>query len=143
MKQVAGPLRIELAQYKELSAFTQLGSDLSKDTLERLNHGERIVEMLKQPQYEPVPVENQVVLFYLLTNKFFSDVYVENVQQTARDFLEFLDARYKNVTDDIRNTGALSDESSEQLKAASAAFKESLAESQPEEEAAKESESDV
>ncbi len=69
MKKLAGPLRIELAQYRELAAFAQFGSDLSKDTLERLKHGERIVEILKQPQYQPMPVEQQTLLLYVLTRK--------------------------------------------------------------------------
>jgi len=72
MKRIAGPLRMELAQYRELAAFAQFGSDLSQDTLDRLRHGERIVEVLKQPQYRPMPVEEQVLVLFALTNRFLS-----------------------------------------------------------------------
>jgi F-type H+-transporting ATPase subunit alpha len=117
MKKIAGPLRIELAQYRELAAFAQFGSDLSKDTLDRLKHGERIVEILKQPQYNPVPVEQQVLLFYVLTQKHFSGVRVEKVQQTEKDFLRYFDERHKNITDEIKKTGKLSAELDDQIKA--------------------------
>jgi len=122
MKKMSGPLRIELAQYRELASFAQFGSDLSKDTLDRLRHGERIVEILKQPQYEPLPVENQVLLLFMLTNKYFSTVNVENVQKTSNDFLEFIHDRYFEIADEIRSTKKVSDELTEKLKAAADDF---------------------
>ena len=109
MKKIAGPLRIELAQYRELAAFAQFGSDLSKDTLDRLRHGERIVEILKQPQYAPLPVEHQVLLFYILTHKYFSGVNVENVQKTEKDLLTFFIERHRNIIDEIRETEVITE----------------------------------
>jgi len=122
MKKMSGPLRIELAQYRELASFAQFGSDLSKDTLDRLRHGERIVEILKQPQYEPLPVENQVLLLFMLTNRYFSTVNVEDVQKVSRDFLEFIHDRYFEIGDEIRKTKKVSDELTEKLKAAADDF---------------------
>jgi len=110
MKKIAGPLRIELAQYRELAAFAQFGSDLSKDTLDRLRHGERIVEILKQPQYTPMPVERQVLLLYILTQRFLANVNVENVQKAERDILTFFSEQHKGVMDEIRETQVISDE---------------------------------
>ena len=116
MKKIAGPLRIELAQYRELSSFAQFGSDLSKDTLERLRHGERIVEMLKQPQYEPLPIERQVLLLYMLMNKYFSAVNVEHVLKTASDFLLFIDDRYNDIAEEIRVEKKVSDILEEKIR---------------------------
>ena len=118
MKKLAGPLRVELAQYRELASFAQFGSDLSRDTLERLRHGERIVEILKQPQYQPMRVELQALVLYMLTNKHFSQVPVEKVQQAQDDFLQFVDERYSDIAQEIRETGEISPETEERLKAA-------------------------
>ena len=118
MKKLAGPLRVELAQYRELAAFTQFGSDLSKDTLDRLRHGERIVETLKQPQYEPMPVEQQVLVLYALTHKYFSKVRVENIQSTQRDFLTFIADRYNNIYEEIREKKDISSDLETKIKAA-------------------------
>jgi len=122
MKRIAGPLRVELAQYRELAAFAQFGSDLSKDTLDRLRHGERIVEILKQPQYEPMTVERQVLLFYALTRKYFSSVKVELVQKTADDFMKFIGERYKEITDEIREKKDISVELESKIKTVSEEF---------------------
>ena len=108
MKKLAGPLRVELAQYRELASFTQFGSDLSKDTLERLRHGERIVETLKQPQYEPMPVEHQVLLLYGLTKKFFAPVEVRDIQQIQRDLISHVNEKHSNIFEEIRKTGDIS-----------------------------------
>lgn len=123
MKKIAGPLRIELAQYRELAAFAQFGSDLSKDTLERLRHGERIIEILKQPQYHPMPVERQVLILYVLTNKYLSDVYVERVKEFETDFLNYIDERYSHVMAEIRDKGKVSDELEQEIKTAITEFK--------------------
>ena len=118
MKRLAGALRIELAQYRELASFAQFGSDLSKDTLERLKHGERIVELLKQPQYEPLAVEQQVLLMFMLTYKYFSNVNVEDVLKTAGDFLLFIDDKYKEIADEIREKKVVSADLEDRIKAA-------------------------
>jgi len=122
MKKISGPLRIELAQYRELASFAQFGSDLSKDTLDRLRHGERIVEILKQPQYQPLSVEDQVMILFLLTNKYFSGVKVEHVQRASREFLSFIDERHHDIPEEINETKVVSDELSEKLKAAADEF---------------------
>ena len=126
MKRIAGPLRIELAQYRELASFAQFGSDLSKDTLERLKHGERIVEMLKQPQYAPLSVENQVLLLYMLTNKYFSGVNVENVLKTSDEFLLFMEDRHNDIGKEIRETKKVSGELEERMREACDEFVKSL-----------------
>ena len=122
MKKISGPLRIELAQYRELASFAQFGSDLSKDTLDRLKHGERIVEILKQPQYEPLSVEDQVCLLYLLTNRYFSGINVEHVQRASREFLSFVKDRFDSVPRNIRETKVISDEDNDNLKKAADEF---------------------
>jgi F-type H+-transporting ATPase subunit alpha len=93
MRQVAGSLRLDLAQYRELAAFAQFGSDLDKQTLSQLNRGRRLVEVLKQPQYQPLPVEKQVIIIYAATNGFLDPVPVENVRAYETDLFEFLDTR--------------------------------------------------
>ena len=122
MKKISGPLRIELAQYRELASFAQFGSDLSKDTLDRLRHGERIVEVLKQPQYQPLSVEQQVMILFLLTNKYFSAINVEQVQSASREFLSFIDERHSDITKELNETKVVSDELTEKLKIAADEF---------------------
>jgi len=124
MKAIAGPLRIEFAQYRELAAFAQFGSDLSKDTLERLRQGERIVEMLKQPQYAPLPVEQQVIIMYVLMNGHLSDVYVERVRDFEHDFLDFIETRHGEITDEIADRGKITTDLEEKIKVAITEFKQ-------------------
>jgi F-type H+-transporting ATPase subunit alpha len=93
MRQVAGTLRLDLAQYRELAAFAQFGSDLDKATLNQLNRGRRLVEVLKQPQYQPLPVEKQVVIIYAATNGFIDPVPVESVRAYESELFRFLDTR--------------------------------------------------
>ncbi|MCL2152256.1 MAG: F0F1 ATP synthase subunit alpha [Oscillospiraceae bacterium] len=126
MKKIAGPLRIELAQYRELVSFSQFGSDLSKDTLDRLKHGERIVELLKQPQYEPLPVENQVLLLYMLTYRYFSEIEVGSVLKTAAEFLLFIGDRHRDIQDEIREKKTVSAELEKRIKEACGEFVSSL-----------------
>jgi F-type H+-transporting ATPase subunit alpha len=123
MKQVAGPLRLSLAQYRELEAFAQFGSDLDAATQRQLNRGARLVEVLKQPQYRPVPVEKQVAIIYAVTNGYLDDVKVPSIRQWERDFLEYLEASHAQVLKDIRTKKALDDDITNRLKAAIAAFK--------------------
>src|ERR671913_417292 len=93
MKQVAGTLRLDLAQYRELAAFAQFGSDLDKGTLNQLNRGKRLVEVLKQPQYQPLPVEKQVIMIYAATNGYLDAVAVEDVRVYENELFQFLDTR--------------------------------------------------
>jgi F-type H+-transporting ATPase subunit alpha len=123
MKQVAGPLRLALAQFRELEAFAQFGSDLDPATQRDLARGARLVEILKQPQYQPVPVEKQVAIIYAVTNGHLDDVAVPQIRQWERDFLGFLDAHHPAVLADIRTKRTLDDDVTGRLKAAIAAFK--------------------
>jgi F-type H+-transporting ATPase subunit alpha len=123
MKQVAGPLRLSLAQYRELEAFAQFGSDLDAATQRQLNRGARLVEVLKQPQYQPVPVEKQVAIIYAVTNGYLDDVKVPHIRQWERDLLEYLEASHPQVLKDIKTKKVLDDDISNRLKAAIAAFK--------------------
>jgi F-type H+-transporting ATPase subunit alpha len=93
MRQVAGSLRLDLAQYRELAAFAQFGSDLDKATLSQLNRGQRLVEVLKQPQYQPLPVEKQVIIIYAATNGYLDGIDVERVRAYETELLAFLDTR--------------------------------------------------
>jgi F-type H+-transporting ATPase subunit alpha len=127
MKQIAGPLRIELAQYRELAAFVQFGSDLSQDTLERLNQGERIVEILKQPQYRLMPVEKQVLILYALTNRRLSDVPLDHVRRFQMDLLAFAEKHFGGITDEIRRTGEISTALERRIDDAIDRFKKSRA----------------
>ena len=115
MKKIAGPLRMELAQYRELAAFAQFGSDLDKDTLDRLKQGERIVEILKQPQYKPLSVEQQVIVLYAVTNKYLKDVNVENVLEFQNELLNFIEAESPEILSEIGKTGDFSLELEEKL----------------------------
>ncbi|MBA3345579.1 MAG: F0F1 ATP synthase subunit alpha [Gemmatimonadales bacterium] len=122
MKQVAGPLRLSLAQYRELEAFAQFGSDLDAATQRQLARGARLVEVLKQPQYQPVPVEKQVAIIYAVTNGHLDDVPVPAIRQWERGFLDYLEASHPTVLGDIRTKKALDDGLTGRLKAAISAF---------------------
>jgi F-type H+-transporting ATPase subunit alpha len=93
MRQVAGSLRLDLAQYRELAAFAQFGSDLDKGTLSQLNRGRRLVEVLKQPQYQPLPIEKQVIIIYAATNGYLDAIDVERVRAYETELFTFLDTR--------------------------------------------------
>lgn len=116
MKKLAGPLRIEFAQYRELAAFAQFGSDLSPDTLERLAQGERIMEILKQPQYHPMPVEYQVLILYALVNRHLNDVKLNRIREFQRDFLMYVHDKRPDIVKEIRETGDLSEALEENIK---------------------------
>ena len=123
MKKIAGPIRVELAQYRELAAFSQFGSDLDADTKERLAQGERIKEMLKQPQYKPMPVEYQVMIIYVATRKYLLDIPVEAIGRFETEFFEFIDTKYPEIPSQIRETKVLSDENEAALVKAVEEFK--------------------
>jgi F-type H+-transporting ATPase subunit alpha len=122
MKKIAGPIRIELAQYRELESFSQFGSDLDKDTLDRLNHGQRIVEILKQPQYKTLAVEKEVVILYAVTNKYLDDIPVERVLEFEGALFEYMEKYHNDVFTSIKETGVL-DKVEDKLKAALDNFK--------------------
>ncbi len=124
MKKLAGPLRIEFAQYKELAAFAQFGSDLNQDTLNRLNHGERIMEVLKQPQYKPMPVEDQILILYALSNKHMTDIAVNRIKNFQRDFIQYVDNHAPHIKDEIRESGEISEHLKENIDAVIAEVKE-------------------
>ncbi len=123
MKKVAGPIRMELAQYRELQSFSQFGSDLDKDTLDRLNHGKRVMEILKQPQYKTLEVEKEVVILYAVTNKYLDDVPVDRIADFERGFFEFMEQNHNNILIEIKETGVMSDKATEELKSAIESFK--------------------
>jgi F-type H+-transporting ATPase subunit alpha len=118
MKRVAGRLRLDLAQYREMEAFAQFGSDLDAATQRQLARGVRTVEILKQPQYEPVPVERQVVVIYAVTNGFLDEFPVDSVRRWEREFIEYLVAQKASLLDGIRTEKALSEQLEGALKGA-------------------------
>ena len=123
MKKVAGKLRLELAQYRELAAFAQFGSELDQETQSRLSQGERIMEVLKQGQYDPMKVEDQVLIIYAVTNKYLTDIEIEKVQEFEAGYLKFMKETYPEVGREIKEEGALSKEMEEKLKDAIEEFK--------------------
>jgi F-type H+-transporting ATPase subunit alpha len=116
MKQVAGTLRLDLAQYREMAAFAQFGSDLDKATQAQLARGVRMVELLKQDQYKPMPVANQVLSIYAGVNGFLDDVPVNKILQFERDFLEYISEKHPQVKDEIVSKKKIDDEFGGQLK---------------------------
>ena len=123
MKQVAGTMRLDLAQYRELAAFAQFGSDLDKSTKQKLERGARLVELLKQPQYQPMPTQEQVVSMYAATRGFMDDVPVASVQAFERDFLDFIRSAKSDILDDIVARKVLDADLEARLKDAILEFK--------------------
>ena len=124
MKKIAGPIRTELAQYRELAAFAQFGSDLDADTAERLAQGIRIKEILKQPQYKPLPVEYQILIIYVATKRYLLDVDVDDITRFETEFYEFIDTKYPEIPVSIKTEKVITEETEETLKKAIAEFKE-------------------
>ena len=124
MKKISGPIRIELAQYRELASFAQFGSELDADTAERLAQGTRIKEMLKQPQYQPMPVEYQVIIIYAATRKHLLDIKVEDVLAFEKGLFEFVQTKYPEIPESIKAEKVLNEEMEEKLVKAIAEFKE-------------------
>ena len=118
MKKIAAPIRVELAQYRELAAFSQFGSELDADTKEKLEQGEHLKEILKQPQYQPMPVEYQVIILYAATKKYLLDLEVSELLDFQNRLFELLDTRYPEVPEDIRTKKVLTEETEKQLVAA-------------------------
>ncbi len=123
MKKIAGPIRIELAQYRELASFSQFGSDLDADTKEKLAQGERIREILKQPQYNPMPVEYQVIIIFAATKKYLLDVEVADIQNFEKELFSFLDTKYPDIPSSIREKKVIDEECEKKLVQAIEEFK--------------------
>ena len=123
MKQVSGTLRLELAQYRELESFAQFGSDLDSDSSRRLEKGKRLMEILKQDQYKPLDVEDQVMILYATVNDFLSDIKVSDIRKFEREFLEFMDTHHREVAKSIITEKTLTDEIKTNLEAAIVEFK--------------------
>lgn len=126
MKKVAGPLRINLAQYRELAVFAQFGSDLDKTTRDKLIQGERLLETLKQPQYSTMPVQEQVVVLYASTNKYIMDIPMKDVKKFNSELISHMKDRYPQVLQSIAETGELKSDIEDQLKKGIEEFKESF-----------------
>ena len=118
MKKVASSVKLELAQYRELASFSQFGSDVDADTKARLDHGQVLMEILKQPQYQPIPVEKQVMIIYAAVNHVLDDIEVEQVKEFEHKLFEFMDPQYPQVGKAIRSEGVISDATDAQLKEA-------------------------
>jgi F-type H+-transporting ATPase subunit alpha len=115
MKKVAGRLRLDLAQYRELEAFAKFGSDLDKTTLAQLRRGSRLVELLKQGQYVPMPVEDQVVSIFAGTNGYLDEIPLEHIQRFQRELLERMTLKHQNILNEIADTKDLADQVQQQL----------------------------
>ncbi len=126
MKRVAGRLRMDLAQYRELEAFAQFGTELDKATQARLRRGERLVEILKQDQYMPLPVEKQIMIIFAGTTGLLDDIPVEKVRDFEKEFYVFMDENYASVGQAIKESGDLSDEIEDELRSAIEEFKKTF-----------------
>ena len=126
MKKIAAPIRVELAQYRELAAFSQFGSELDADTKEKLAQGERIKEVLKQPQYQPMPVQYQVIIIYVVTKKYLLDIPVADVTRFEGELFEFLDTKYPEIPGNIAREKVISEETEGLLNAAIMEFKKAF-----------------
>ena len=130
MKAVAGRLRLDLAQYRALEAFAEFGSELDKASQAQLERGARVVEILKQKQFTPYTVEDQVLSIWAVSNGYLDDLPVEKVQDFERKFLDFMRSRYSQIGETIRDTGKLEDDTTEKLKSAGDEFKQSYLDSE-------------
>lgn len=126
MKKIAGPIRVELAQYRELAAFAQFGSDLDDDTKEKLAQGERLKEILKQPQYQPMPVQYQVIIIYAATNKYLLDIPAADILRFEKELFEYIDTKYPEIPSGIASEKQMTPEIEEKLKKAITEFKASF-----------------
>ncbi len=126
MKKLASPIRVELAQYRELAAFSQFGSELDADTKDRLAQGERIKEMLKQPQYKPMPVEKQVVIIYAATKRYLIDIPVDRVLEFESGLFEHIATKYPEIFETIKTEKKITDELESKLVEAINEFKETF-----------------
>jgi F-type H+-transporting ATPase subunit alpha len=126
MKSVAGQLKLELAQYRDLAAFAKLASDLDKATQNQLMRGEKLTELLKQPQYQPQPMEDQVAIIYGATHGFVNDIATARLQNWAAALIDFLHDKHPEIPRAIAQSGQLSDETAKRLDAALTEFNKSF-----------------
>ena len=124
MKKIAGPIRTELAQYRELASFAQFGSELDADTRQRLDQGERVREILKQPQYKPLPVEKQILTIYAVTRRYLLDIPVDRVLEFEKGLHDYVDSKYPEIYKKIRQTKEIGEDTEELIKKAIAEYKE-------------------
>jgi len=124
MKKVAGSLKLDLAQYRELEAFAKFGSDLDKATQRTLAKGARLVELLKQDQYSPLPVEKQIVSVFIGTNDYLETIDVKDVKRFEKEFHEYVELKYPEIYENIRSTKELRDDTVQLLKKAASEFLE-------------------
>ena len=125
MKKVSGPVRIELAQYRELEAFSQFGSELDADTLKRLEKGKRLLEVLKQKQYETMSVADETIILYTVTQNYLEDVAIDKILLFEKEFLDYINKSHIDIIDEINNKKDISDELEEKIKSAIDSFKNS------------------
>ena len=123
IKKIAAPIRTELAQYRELAAFSQFGSELDADTKEKLAQGERIKEVLKQPQYKPMPVEYQVIIIYAVTRKLLIDIPTDAIGRFETELFAFIDTKYPQIPQTIKDTKVMSEDTEKELVNAINEFK--------------------
>ena len=126
MKKIAAPIRVDLAQYRELASFAQFGSELDADTKEKLAQGERIKEMLKQPQYKPMPVEYQVMIIYAVTKKYVIDIDVDRILDFQDGLFEYIDTKYPEIPETIKSEKAINEDIEKALIKAIEEFKKSF-----------------
>jgi F-type H+-transporting ATPase subunit alpha len=126
MKKVAGPLKLDLAQYRSLAAFAQFASDLDKATRDQLTRGEKLSEVIKQPQYQPLPVEKQVAILYVATTGKLDDVPTPRVREFESQFYRFLETERPQILEELGKTKALSDELAKALDEAITEFRKSF-----------------
>ena len=126
IKKIAAPIRTELAKYRELASFSQFGSELDADTKEKLAQGERIREMLKQPQYKPMPVEYQVIIIYAVTKKYVIDIDVDRILDFEQGLFDFIDTKYPQIPESIKETKELTADNEKALIAAIEEFKKTF-----------------
>ena len=125
MKKIAAPIRVELAQFRELASFAQFGSDLDKSTKEQLAQGERVREILKQPQYKPLPVEKQIVIIYAAEKRYLLDVPVEKILDFEEGLFNYIELNAPNIFKNIVDKKELTPEIEEDLKKAIEGYKKS------------------
>jgi F-type H+-transporting ATPase subunit alpha len=133
MKDVAGTLRIDLSQYRELEAFAKFGSDLDASTQQQLNRGERLVEILNQDQFSPVPVEEQVAIIYAAINGYLDPVPVDDIEEFEDEYIERLRLRHEEVLAEIRETEELTEDAEEAFESVAEDLAEVYAEEEEEE----------
>ena len=126
MKKVSNSIKLELAQYRDMASFAQFGSDLDKETKDILDQGERMLQILRQPQYSPVSVEHQVIILYAASNKYLTDIPVDRISEFEKGLLLYVDNNHPAIVEDIKTTKDLTDENIENIKAAITEFKKTF-----------------